>query len=131
MATCNTQDLLAAASCFANTPSNVLQIIQTSILCQMLRQINPMASCDIQSLTDSARCFQCLNPPQLMVIQTQLLCELLQAGGFGQNGCLVCGNTDPVDPPRAGCHCSLAYNRVTSALFYWDETALQWFALIA
>lgn len=129
MATCNVQDLMNLSRCFACLPAGQLEIIKTSLLCQILKGINPMATCDVATLLSASNCFSCLPGPQLAMIQTQLLCEILNAGGGGGGeGCIVCGNSDPVAPPT--CDCALAYNRVNSSFWYWDSVAVVWYPLI-
>lgn len=121
---------MSAANCFANSTTQVLTILQTTLLCKILQNVNPMASCDIQSLLDSGKCFACVPPQQLTIIQTELLCEILQAGGTGGQGCILCGTSDPVDSPKAACDCALFYNRTNGSFWYWDQLLLQWVALI-
>lgn len=129
MAVCNVQDLMNVSRCFACLPAGQLEILKTSLLCQILKDRNPMASCDVSSLLSAANCFSCLGSGQLAIIQTQLLCEILNAGGGGGGeGCIVCGNADPVDAPT--CDCALAYNRVNGSFWYWDNVALVWQPLI-
>lgn len=130
MPTCNMQELMSAANCFANSTTQVLTILQTTLLCKILQNVNPMASCDIQSLLDSGKCFACVPPQQLTIIQTELLCEILQAGGTGGQGCIVCHDNFSPDPPPVGCDCALQYGRLDSYLGYWDSVALQWQPLI-
>jgi len=130
MATCSPSQLLAISSEFDLQPALLLQI-QTSLLCQILQQSNPMADCSVQSLLTSSNCFGCLTIPQLYIIQTQLLCEILHAGGGGGQSCLTCSiDTDPVDPPL--CDCAIHYRKDISKFWYWDaETAGgTWFPFI-
>ena len=128
MATCNPNDLLSTARCFACLTPQQLGAVQAELLCQILHQSNPMASCDVQSLLTDGKCFSCLTPVQLQVITTQLLCEILGAGGTAAGSCLVCGDVDPTDAPS--CDCALAYNRLTGGFWYWDATLAQWVPLI-
>lgn len=128
MATCDPQELLDAAGCFACLVPQQLDVLRTKLLCDLLQQLNPMATCDPQSLMDSAACLACLTPNDHQIIQTQLLCELVEAGGVGGRTCVVCGNTDPVDDPA--CACALGYNRATGSLWFWDDTAAAWKQLI-
>lgn len=129
MATCSAQDLLNVAKCFSCLSPYQLALIQTSLLCQILQNSNPVATCDIQSLTNSAKCFWGVAPGQLAIIQTQLLCEILNAGGASGSGCLLCSQaSNPVDAPA--CDCALFYRRDTGTMWYWDAVLAQWVMLI-
>ena len=80
---------------------------------------------DVGALLREAACFQCLSELQLQYVLGQLLVNIRDKPG---SGCIVCGLSDPVEAPD--CDCALAYNRVTSALFYWDSVLVQWIPLI-
>jgi len=124
---CSVPDLMGISQCFDCLHDRQLRLVTTSLLCQILLDRNPMASCDVQSLLSSANCFSCLSEHQLATIQAQLLCEILNAGGSGE-GCILCGDVDPVDVPD--CSCALAYNRTNGSFWYWDGTLAQWVLLI-
>lgn len=127
MAVCNIQDLFDAAKCFAAIPRSQIPAVQTALLCAILQARNPVATCDVQSLMSDSACFFNLPSFMLEAIQTQLMCEILQAGSSGQS-CLVCADSDPVNPPA--CSCALAVNRLTSSFWYWDSNLNKWFPLI-
>lgn len=98
-----------------------LQLVNTALLCQILKSSNPMASCDVSTLLASARCFEgCTTPAQLMLIQTQLLCEILAAGGGGGGGGggVTCGVVNPTEAPVIGC--GLYYRTDTGSIWIWD-----------
>lgn len=41
-------------------------------------------------------------------------------GGGGGQGCMLCGDVDPVDPPP-NCTCAWYVNRTNSTTWYWDN----------
>lgn len=122
--TCNAQDLLAAAACFGCLDNRQLQMLQASLLCQILHPQLNMATCNAQDLITAAKCFGCLDPHQLSMLIAQLLCEILNAGGPSGESCLLCGNADPVADPD--CECALYYRVDTMAVWLWDDANTAW-----
>jgi len=123
MATCSPQDLLNVAKCFGCLTQDQLNLVSTSLLCQILQINNPMASCDAQTLLNDAKCFGCLTPFQLATVRTQLLCEILNVGIL--QTCVQCSaSSDPVDAPA--CECALFYRRDNGNMWYWDADDAEW-----
>lgn len=125
MATCDAADALDSAKCYGVLTSFQLSMIQTQLLCQILKASNPMASCDPQELVSDSKCFGCLTPFQLQLIQTQLLCEILHSGGSPGQTCLLCGDGPPTDD--ATCDCSIYYSNPPNAgVWVWDPVGSAW-----
>lgn len=116
--TCDAQDLLDASKCFSCLNPHQLQVIMVALMCRQLSETMP--SCDPSELLAASKCFECLTPHQLMVIQTQLLCEWIN-GGTGADGCILCGDDNPVDAPD--CDCAIYYRRDNKWVWLWDSSA--------
>lgn len=124
MATCDTSELMASSNCFSCLEPYQLQLINTSLLCQILQAYTPMASCDVSALLASSNCFACLQPAQLLWLQTQLLCEILAvAGGGAGGGAVTCGLVNPVAAPTTTC--GIYYRTDTGSIWLWDGAAWQ------
>ena len=131
MAKCDVQDLVAVGNCFACIPPGTQQLVKLSLLCQILKALDPMAVCHIESLIASAQCFQCLPPGMQSLVELSLLCEILHAGGSSGQVCLLTGSGAPVGTPPAGCAAAIYfdsdYNSPTVGSFWWgDNINLQW-----
>lgn len=129
MATCSASELVAAAKCFGVLDQWQLELVKTSLLCQILQLNDPMATCNVQELLNDANCFACLSQKDLEVIQTQLLCEILQAGGTGGQSCNLCGTADPTDDPT--CDCATYYRTDTGEFWVWDDTGGDWVKILS
>lgn len=97
-----------------------------AIIVYQLCQLTNMA-CDPATLMASAKCFQCADEGQSLAMIVYLLCKIQEGGGVGGGG-VLCGAGDPaVDP---GSNCSLYYDTVSAALWYWDDGTSAWLLLI-
>src|SRR5512139_56245 len=124
MATCDANELLQAGRCWQCLSPEQLQIVNTSLLCEIWIAANPMATCDVNSLLAAGSCFNCLSTEQLFLVQTQLLCEILQGGGTGGT-CLICGDGAPTED--APCSCSIYYSNPPNAgVWVWDDATSTW-----
>lgn len=130
MATCDPQELISASSCW-DAYSPQLQLIQTQLLCLILRASNPMATCDPQTLLTESSCWSCLLPAQLQWIQVQLLCEILNGGGTGTT-CITCGAADTPPVAPGTCECSIYYtNQANPGLWLWNAGGAVWENVLA
>jgi hypothetical protein len=85
-------------------------------------------TCDVGELAREARCFSCLSEKDLKQVSAYLLCQILLNGGGGGSSCLLCGSSNPTETPS--CTCAIYYNTTLSSLWYWDNGASVWVALI-
>jgi len=74
MASCDPQELMDSASCFAClNPAD-----KTTLELALLYAWSGSTS-TVQELMSSASCFACLNPVDKSTLEVQLLCEILNA----------------------------------------------------
>lgn len=86
MASCAIQPLLDDAACFNTLMGHQLQVVQATLLCQILTTLNPVATCNVEELLADGRCFAALPSGLMPVVIAQLLCDLnstLSGGGGG------------------------------------------------
>jgi hypothetical protein len=128
MATCPPGTLLADAACFVCLDAHQLEAAKAALLCQILKNLDPMASCNVSDLMANAGCLTCLPPAALQVVQTQLLCEILHANNQVSNSGVECGTVDPVADP--GVECKIYYRSDTGAVWIWRESTAAWVKVV-
>lgn len=131
MAQCDTQTLMADASCFNCFGYGDIKLVEAALLCRILRALDPVATCNVNELLSEAQCFFCLSPQQWELVKLQLLCNIsdsIEGGAIG--GSMDCGVADPVNPPTDPTKCSMYANTTNNSLWYWNNVAAAWVALI-
>jgi hypothetical protein len=67
---------LAAANGYEEADPGTLSVLQTALLAQIAKTLNPTLDISANGLMANAGCFACQDPGVNEILQTQLLCEI-------------------------------------------------------
>lgn len=119
--TCDIYQLALAGKPFRPMEEHTLMAVITAIFANM-------QSLTVDDAVTMAIPFNTFSTKELLAMLVALMCPLAGALGAGQ-GCVITGDTDPVDPPASGCTAAIYYREDVGSTWLWQNNTLTWFQL--
>lgn len=122
-------EFMSAAKCPACFGVGTAQGLRISILSAIVNKLDPDMPTTPQALLDQGACFGCLGMSTADIMELVLLTLIFNLiGGTSGQGCMLCGEGDPVAAPT-DCTCAWYVNLLNSTTWYWDNRPahMQWY----